>query len=129
MKTTSFLIMSLLFTSSVSVAQNSPNKASPFDAIRWADQLPQVKIEEEWYTPISIDDVSVDKIIKKCLQRWPGKLQKRFSEDLMEAMALLGHSPGATVAHCDVPKAPTRALRFCSSSWVQKKGLPFPSNC
>ena len=30
----------------------------------------------------------------------------------------------ATVAHCDVPKAPTRALRFCSSSWVQKKALP-----
>lgn len=78
--------------------QDHPDKASPFDAILWVDLQPQVLVGENWYILSAIDDVPVEKIIKKCQQRWPRQLHKRFSEDLMEAMALLGHSPGKTVS-------------------------------
>lgn len=78
-------------------AQKHPNKASPFDAIRWVEEEPQVQIAGAWYTPVAIDDVEVDIILAFCKKRWPGQLQKRFAEDLMEAMALLGQKPGNSV--------------------------------
>jgi hypothetical protein len=79
------------------LAQDHPTQASPFDAMRWLEQQPQVQIGGKWYIPIAIDGVEVEKILEKCRQQWPGQLQKRFSEDLMEAMALMGHEPGDTV--------------------------------
>ncbi|HIO65601.1 MAG TPA: hypothetical protein EYN40_02810, partial [Planctomycetes bacterium] len=79
------------------LAQDHPTQASPFDAMRWLEQQVQVQIGGKWYIPIAIDGVEVEKILEKCRQQWPGQLQKRFSEDLMEAMALLGHEPAATV--------------------------------
>ena len=91
------LLLFNLFGAPSILAQDHPTKASPFDAIRWVEQEPQVQIEEKWYTPVAIDGVQVEKILEKCRMRWPGQLQKRFAEDLMEAMALLGHEPGDTV--------------------------------
>jgi hypothetical protein len=79
------------------LAQDHPTQASPFDAMRWLEQQPQVQIGGKWYIPIAIDGVEVEKILAKCRQQWPGQLQKRFAEDLMEAMALLGHEPAGTV--------------------------------
>jgi len=79
------------------LAQDHPTQASPFDAMRWLEQQPQVQIGGKWYIPIAIDGVEVEKILEKCRQQWPGQLQKRFSEDLMEAMALMGHEPAKTV--------------------------------
>ena len=91
------LLLFNLFAAPSILAQNHPTKASPFDAIRWLEQQPQVQIGDKWYIPIAIDGVAVEKILAKCRKQWPGQLQKRFAEDLMEAMALLGHEPSDTV--------------------------------
>ncbi|MEE2882953.1 MAG: hypothetical protein VYD70_04435, partial [Planctomycetota bacterium] len=91
------LLLFNLFAAPSILAQNHPTKASPFDAIRWLEQQPQVQIGGKWYIPIAIDGVAVEKILAKCRKQWPGQLQKRFAEDLMEAMALLGHEPADTV--------------------------------
>ncbi|MEE2856676.1 MAG: hypothetical protein VX949_04695, partial [Planctomycetota bacterium] len=91
------LLLFNLFPAPSILAQGHPTKASPFDAIRWLEQQPQVQIGGKWYIPVEIDGVQVEKILAKCRKQWPGQLQKRFAEDLMEAMALLGHEPADTV--------------------------------
>lgn len=105
---------------SVFALQKYPEKASPFDAIRWVNQQPEVQIGKEWYRPLTIDGVQIEKIIQKCNQRWPGQLQKRFSEDLMELMALMGHSPGNTVS--------LRLIPIGNSSEVVLEGIPNTRN-
>jgi len=95
--TLSLLLLFHFFGAPPVLAQDHPTKASPFDAMRWFEQQPQVQIGGKWYIPIAIDGVEVEKILEKCRQQWPGQLQKRFAEDLMEAMALLGHEPAETV--------------------------------
>ncbi|MBT6452416.1 MAG: hypothetical protein HOK60_05350, partial [Planctomycetes bacterium] len=95
--TLSLLLLFHFFGAPSILAQDHPTKASPFDAIRWFEQQVQVQVEGKWYIPIAIDGVQVEQILEKCRQQWPGQLQKRFAEDLMEAMALLGHEPGGTV--------------------------------
>ncbi|MGE4614825.1 MAG: hypothetical protein AAEJ46_10865, partial [Planctomycetota bacterium] len=98
------------------LAQDHPTQASPFDAMRWLEQQPQVQIGGKWYIPIAIDGVEVEKILAKCRQQWPGQLQKRFAEDLMEAMALLGHEPAATVT--------LRLIPVDETSEIVLEGIP-----
>ncbi|MBT5737706.1 MAG: hypothetical protein HOI29_03960, partial [Planctomycetes bacterium] len=95
--TLSLLLLFHFFGAPSILAQDHPTKASPFDAIRWFEQQVQVQVEGKWYIPIAIDGVQVEQILEKCRQQCPGQLQKRFAEDLMEAMALLGHEPTSTV--------------------------------
>lgn len=95
--TLSLLLLFHFFGAPSILAQDHPTKASPFDAIRWSEQQVQVQVGGKWYIPIAIDGVEVEQILEQCRQQWPGQLQKRFAEDLMEAMALLGHEPGDTV--------------------------------
>ena len=95
--TLSLLLLFHFFGAPSILAQDHPTKASPFDAIRWSEQQVQVQVGGKWYIPIAIGDIEVEQILEKCRQQWPGQLQKRFAEDLMEAMALLGHEPTSTV--------------------------------
>ncbi len=95
--TLSLLLLFHFFAAPSILAQDHPTKASPFDAIRWLEQQVQVQVGGKWYIPIAIDVVEVEQILEKCRQQWPGQLQKRFAEDLMEAMELLGHELGDTV--------------------------------
>ena len=81
----------------VAFGQDHRHRASPFDSIRWVGNSPEVQLENAWYRPIAIDGLEVTAIIAVCEKRWPGQLRKRFSEDLMEAMALLGIMPGDSV--------------------------------
>ena len=94
----SVVVTTMLWFASSAPAQKHPQKASPFDGIRWVDEQPQVQVGEDWYLPISIDGVQISRIIEKCQQRWPGQLHKRFAEDLMEAMSLLGEEPESQVS-------------------------------
>ncbi|QDV06655.1 carboxy-terminal protease [Planctomycetes bacterium Poly30] len=81
-----------------SITQTGEDKASPFDGLRWSSGLPEVDVEGTWYRPVSIDGVSVASILEFCEKRWPGKREKRFGEDLVEAMALMGHGTGRSVS-------------------------------
>ncbi|MDC3251687.1 S41 family peptidase [Planctomycetota bacterium] len=92
------LTLSILFFSTPLEAQKYPQKASPFDEVRWKNNQPEVRIDETWYSPISVDGVEVSKIIAACEKRWRGQLQKRFTEDLMEALSLLNHRCGDKVS-------------------------------
>ncbi|OUU25477.1 MAG: hypothetical protein CBC13_01990 [Planctomycetia bacterium TMED53] len=91
------LLFSALFLCSPLEAQKYPQKASPFDEIRWKDGQPEVRVDDTWYSPISIDGIEVSEIIATCEKRWPGQVEKRFTEDLMEALSLMNHRCGDTV--------------------------------
>ena len=68
------------------VPQSHRVKASPFDAIRWSEGQPQVQIGADWYTPVAIDGIAVEKILAFIDRRWRGQRTKRFAEDLVEVM-------------------------------------------
>ena len=91
------LLLQITITSicltSVALGQDVDRKGSPFEALRWQDASPEVFIDGEWYQPISIQGVQVSGILLFCDKRWPGQRQKRFGEDLIEAMVLMGHEP------------------------------------
>ena len=75
-------------------AQEYDIQVSPFSGLRWDDQdQPEVRVNGSWYTPRKIDGVDVEKILAFCDKRWPGQRKKRFGEDLIEAMVLMGHKP------------------------------------
>ena len=77
--------------------QRGDRKESPFDGLRWSTGQPEVKVEGTWYTPVSIHGTDVQEILNYCGKRWPGKLEKRFAEDLIEAMEGMGVAPPAKV--------------------------------
>jgi hypothetical protein len=85
------LMVILIAFSMISCVQLEPDKASPFEQVRWVDDAPEVLIDSTWYAPITIEGVQVTDILAFCSTRWPGMMKKRFGEDLPEAMMLMGH--------------------------------------
>ena len=47
--TLSLLLLFHFFGAPPVLAQDHPTKASPFDAMRWFEQQPQVQIGDKWY--------------------------------------------------------------------------------
>jgi CubicO group peptidase (beta-lactamase class C family) len=77
--------------------EDEPAKRAPFNAIRWENEQPVVRIGEEWLTLESIDGVAAAEIVKFCRDEYDDKWQKRFGEDLVEVLMRMGHAPGDAV--------------------------------
>lgn len=105
------MLLALLLSCVLSAAPASAGvqrydiKASPFDAVRWENGAPEVQVGEVWYRPLAIDDVEVEAILKFCDGRWPGQREKRLSEDLVEALALMGWK-GDLLVDLDLERLP-----------------------
>lgn len=69
--------------------QDHDTQVSPFDGLRWSADQPEVQIEAEWYRPLEIDEIPLAKVLRTIDARWPGQREKRFAEDLVEALDLL----------------------------------------
>ena len=91
------MVMVAIGVGSVACAQEADEKASPFERIRWVDDEPEVLVGGVWYKAITIDGVEVAEVLEFCDGRWPGMMRKRFGEDLVEAMRLMGHAPNRLV--------------------------------
>ena len=77
-------------------------KVSPFEDVRWKGDAdsptdPEVLVGGKWYVLLAIDDIETEKILQHCKMRWPDRIEKRFEEDLVEVLAGLDHTVGATV--------------------------------
>ncbi|MCH2183691.1 MAG: S41 family peptidase [Mariniblastus sp.] len=81
----------LLLAPGMNQAQDAASDSSPFEKLRWVDDAPEVFIQAEWYEPIRIEGVDVEKILTFCQSQWPGLMKKRFGEDLPQALKLMGH--------------------------------------
>jgi hypothetical protein len=87
-----FFLFAIIISISYSFAQ-VPDKAAPFTAVKWENETPIVKVDEEWFTLKQIDGIDAGKIIAHCKKEYGDKWQKRFSEDLVEALKGMGHTP------------------------------------
>ncbi len=70
---------------------------SPFAAVRWQQSQPQVKVGDEWYKLVSLDDLPAAEIVAFSRRTYGNKWQKRFEEDLVELLSRMGHPPRETV--------------------------------
>jgi len=67
-----------------------PDKASPFTAVTWDGDQPNVRFDGDWYTFHAIDGISVSSIIEYCKKEYESRWQKRFSEDFVEVLTGMG---------------------------------------
>ena len=70
---------------------------SPFAAVRWQQSQPEVRVGEEWFKLVSLDDLPAAEIVAFSQRTYGNKWQKRFEEDLVELLTRLGHPPQDTV--------------------------------
>ncbi len=75
----------------------APEKAAPFTAVKWENELPIVRINNEWYPLLKINDLDAKNIVDFCKKAYDSKYQKRFSEDLVEVLTGMGKPPGSSV--------------------------------
>jgi magnesium-transporting ATPase (P-type) len=81
----------ILFLAS-EVDQDYP-KESPFAAVRWQKSQPEVKVGDEWFKLVSVDELPASAIVAFSQRTYGDKWQKRFEEDLVELLTRMGHAP------------------------------------
>ena len=72
-------------------------KKAPFAAVRWGTSRPEVRVGDEWYRLVSLDDVPVEEIVAFSRKVYEHLWRKRFEEDLVELLSRMGHPPQDTV--------------------------------
>lgn len=87
-------------------------RLAPFTGVRWVEQQPEIEHDGRWYRLLSIDGLTTPEILAHCTQAFPGKERKRFSEDLVEVLAGMGHQPGEAVDLVVRDAADGREIRF-----------------
>jgi C-terminal processing protease CtpA/Prc len=71
-------------------------KVSPFEAVRWRDAVPEVRVKGVWYELRALDVLTAGRIVEACKTADKKNWQKRFEEDLVEILVRMGHEPGKT---------------------------------
>ena len=72
-------------------------RLSPFVAVRWQQSQPEVRLGEEWFKLVSLDELPATEIVTFSKQTYGNRWQKRFEEDLVELLSRMGHTPQDTV--------------------------------
>ena len=69
--------------------------ASPFQAVRWNNDTPEVQVNDTWYQLLKFNDIPAEQIVAAAQSADP-KWQRRFEEDFVALLAYMGHEPAAT---------------------------------
>ena len=72
-------------------------RLSPFTAVRVSGDDAEVEFDGQVYQLVSIDDLPSKEILGGARKQYGDLWKKRFAEDLVEVMDVMGHRPGATV--------------------------------
>ena len=73
-------------------------KLSPYDAIRWTDDSPQIHVDGVWYEWLALDDIEAPNIVEFAKRTYHVvEVKRRIGEDLVEVLTKMGHAPGPTV--------------------------------
>jgi CubicO group peptidase (beta-lactamase class C family) len=70
---------------------------SPFAAVRWQQSQPEVKVGDEWFKLVSLNDLPASEIVAFSRRTYYGMWRKRFEEDLVFVLTSMGHEPKDTV--------------------------------
>ena len=73
-------------------------KLSPFTEVTFEGDTPVVRYDGTEYELIALNGVEAGKILAYCKERYGGKWEKRFAEDLFEVLVGMGNPPGKTVS-------------------------------
>jgi hypothetical protein len=91
------MLLASLAASLFSAQRAEYAKLSPFEAIRWVRDAPEVQVGKRWYAPKRIDTLDVETILEFCRGTYGNRAIKRFEEDLVEVLARMGANPGEKV--------------------------------
>jgi len=69
-------------------------RLSPFEAVRWRGQTPQVQVRGKWYEFVAMNGLSANQIVALCQALDNANWQKRFEEDLVEVLMRTGYRIG-----------------------------------
>lgn len=72
-------------------------KKSPFNAVRWQGDEPEVRLDDEWFKLVSLNDIPASEIVAFSRRIFEDQWQQRFEEDLVELLAHMKHPPADTV--------------------------------
>ena len=106
---------------------------SPFQAVRWNQATPQVKVGDVWYELVAMNDISAEQIVSWCKELDPKDWQKRFEEDLPEVMTRMKHDPGtsATLKVKNLASGEVKSLEHVAltgenrrATWQARNGSP-----
>jgi len=97
MKTLTILFITFFSIINVFGQKLELKKASPFTAVKWENEEPIVKFNEEWYQFEKLDHLSKKELLDFCKKEYGKKWQKRFSEDLVEVLKGLNFIPNKQV--------------------------------
>jgi len=91
----SALLSALLLCAPASAQRHA--RLSPYDALRFVADQPQVQHGGVWHELRAIDNVAAADLIAFCKKEEGQLWSKRFAEDLVEMMTRMGHQPGLRV--------------------------------
>ena len=91
---------------------------SPFEAVRWQDSLPEVRLGDEWFKLVSLNDIPVEDIVSFSRRTYGDVYRKRFEEDLVEILKGMKNPPGDTVT------LELQSLSLTSSETEVRKDVP-----
>jgi len=119
------------------VQQAEYPKKSPFNAVRWQDAQPEVRLGEEWFKLVSLNKLPAAEIVAFSRQTYGDQWRKRFEEDLVELLTRMKHPPqdkvtlvvkslktSETSVREDVPM--TTANRSAIKAAARKRTIPKP---
>lgn len=86
-----------IISPSIASAQMADKKSSPFEALRWDGESPEVMVQSDWYRPLAIQGVDIEEVLSFCKKNYGSKAKKRFGEDLPVALQSMGHPLPANV--------------------------------
>jgi hypothetical protein len=64
---------------------------SPFTAVRWRGEVPEVEVDGTFYELVSLNDLATSTLVEFCKRTYGASYQKRFSEDLVEVLLRMRH--------------------------------------
>jgi hypothetical protein len=65
--------------------------------VRWEESEPDVRVGEEWFELVSLDEIPASEILAFSRRTYGKKWRMRFEEDLVELLTRMGHPPRDTV--------------------------------
>ncbi len=91
------LFIAIICNTTLLTAQELPERASPFTAVKWEEDTPIVMFKGEWYKFEQLDELPTTEIVSFCKKKYGDRWQKRFSEDLVEVLAEMDYKPKVDV--------------------------------
>lgn len=106
-------------------ADNNYPKLSPFAAVRWDGEQPEVQLDDVWFKLVSVNGIPATEIVAYSQATFPTKWQKRFEEDIVEVLTRMGHKPGtkADLVVQSLDAGDTRTLEDVPMSAANRKAI------